>query len=243
MEPKARVSSRPPSLAFPLSDKGGEPLQAESDSESRTCPRSSKPASKSDRKAKPFLPIQAGEAVPISNHRSPRSHIGTFMMHHDQKAVKKTYASVWLTTLEQSSGPEVVAELAAEFRSEQDSLDEGNKNRLLAAAECFAHARRRSASKGQRLYDQRDQSARERGSSSSGETKSSLLLTEPSVRRSSSTCYEAPVFGGSPLLDLERRTSGQGKAQCAWCKWLSFIMIYQSEWRVLPTYMIDRRTT
>lgn len=95
MEPKARVSSRPPSLAFPLSDKGGEPLQAESDSESRTCPRSSKPASKSDRKAKPFLPIQAGEAAPISNHRSPRSHIGTFMMHHDQKAVKKTYASVY----------------------------------------------------------------------------------------------------------------------------------------------------
>jgi len=97
------------------------------------------------------------------------------------------------------------------------------------------------------LYDQRDQSARERGSSSTlsvnGETKSSLLLTEPSVRRSSSTCYEAPVFGGSPLLDLERRTSGQGKAQCAWCKWLSFIMIYQSEWRVLPTYMIDRITT
>ncbi|MCE2056152.1 hypothetical protein HAX54_044127 [Datura stramonium] len=59
------------------------------------------------------------------------------------------------------------------------------------------------------LYDQRDQSARERGYSSSGETKSSLLLTEPSVRGPSSTCYEAPVFGGSPLLDLERRTSGQ----------------------------------
>ncbi|KAK8539613.1 hypothetical protein V6N13_034905 [Hibiscus sabdariffa] len=63
------------------------------------------------------------------------------------------------------------------------------------------------------LYDQRDQSARERGYSSSGEAKSSPLLIEPSVRRSSSTCYEAPVFGGSPLLDLERRTSGQGKAQ------------------------------
>lgn len=78
------------SLAFPLSDKGGGPLQAESDSESRTCPRSSKPTSKSDRKAKPFLPIQAGKAAPISNHRSPRSHIGAFMMHHDQKAVKKT---------------------------------------------------------------------------------------------------------------------------------------------------------
>jgi hypothetical protein len=44
----------------------------------------------------------------------------------------------------------VVAELAAEFRSEKDYLDECNKNRLLAAAECFAHAaiRRRSASKG-----------------------------------------------------------------------------------------------
>lgn len=96
MEPKAKLSSRPPSLAFPCCDKGGEPLQAESDSESRTCPRSSKPASKSDRKAKPLLPIQAGEATPISNHRSPRSqHIGTFMMHHDQKAVKKTYASVY----------------------------------------------------------------------------------------------------------------------------------------------------
>lgn len=42
---------------------------------------------------------------------------------------------------------EVVAELAAEFRSEQDSLGECNKNRLLAAAEWFAHAaiRRRSA--------------------------------------------------------------------------------------------------
>ncbi|GMN73366.1 hypothetical protein TIFTF001_053018, partial [Ficus carica] len=66
------------------------------------------------------------------------------------------------------------------------------------------------------LYDQRDQSARERGYSSSGEAKSSPLLIEPSVRRSSSTCYEASVFGGSPLLDLERRTSGQGKAQCAW---------------------------
>lgn len=40
-----------------------------------------------------------------------------------------------------------MAELAAEFRSEQDSLGECNKNRLLAAAECFAHAaiRRRSA--------------------------------------------------------------------------------------------------
>ncbi|MCD7465692.1 hypothetical protein HAX54_001770 [Datura stramonium] len=73
-----------------------------------------------------------------------------------------------------------------------------------------------------KLYDQRDQSARRAGYSSSGETKSSLLLTEPSVRGPSSTCYEAPVFGGSPLLDLERRTSGQGKAQCAWCKWLSF---------------------
>ncbi|KAK4839106.1 hypothetical protein QYF36_019190 [Acer negundo] len=50
----------------------------------------------------------------------------------------------WLTTLEQSSGPEVVAELAAEFRSEQDYLGECNKNRLLAAV---AHAaiRRRSA--------------------------------------------------------------------------------------------------
>ncbi|MCE3049699.1 hypothetical protein HAX54_045549, partial [Datura stramonium] len=47
-------------------------------------------------------------------------------------------------------------------------------------------------------------SARERGYSSSGETKSSLLLTEPSVSGPSSTCYEAPVFGGSPLLDLER---------------------------------------
>ncbi|CAL5191881.1 unnamed protein product [Lathyrus oleraceus] len=70
------------------------------------------------------------------------------------------------------------------------------------------------------LYDQRDQSARERGYSSSGEAKSSPLLIEPSVRGSSSTCYEAPVFGGSPLLDLERQTSRQGKAQCAWCKWL-----------------------
>ncbi|KAK9193120.1 hypothetical protein WN944_003817 [Citrus x changshan-huyou] len=58
---------------------------------------------------------------------------------------------------------------------------------------------------------------RERGYSSSGEAKSSPLLIEPSVRRSSSTCYEAPVFGGSRLLDLERRRSGQGKAQCA-CK-------------------------
>lgn len=39
-----------------------------------------------------------------------------------------------------------MAELAAEFRSEQDYLGECNKNRLLAAAECFAHAaiRRRS---------------------------------------------------------------------------------------------------
>jgi hypothetical protein len=74
------------------------------------------------------------------------------------------------------------------------------------------------------LYDQRDQSARERGYSYGGKAKSSPLLIEPSVRRSSSTCYEAPVFGGSPLLDLERRTSGQGKAQCAWCKWLSFFM-------------------
>ncbi|KAL3513976.1 hypothetical protein ACH5RR_026693 [Cinchona calisaya] len=63
------------------------------------------------------------------------------------------------------------------------------------------------------LYDLGDQSAREQGYSSSGETKSSLLLTEPSVWRSSSICYEAPVFGA--LLDLERRTSGQGKTQCA----------------------------
>ncbi|CAI9775875.1 orf43 [Forsythia ovata] len=70
MEPKARVSSRPPSLVFPLSDKGGEPLQAESDSESRTCLRSSKPASKSDRKAKPFLPIQAGEAAYFLGQRA-----------------------------------------------------------------------------------------------------------------------------------------------------------------------------
>ncbi|CAK8576096.1 unnamed protein product [Lathyrus sativus] len=65
------------------------------------------------------------------------------------------------------------------------------------------------------LYDQRDQSARERGYSSSRKAKSSPLLIEPSVRGSSSTCYEAPVFGGSPLLYLERRTSRQGKAQCA----------------------------
>ncbi|PIN24360.1 hypothetical protein CDL12_02893 [Handroanthus impetiginosus] len=49
-----------------------------------------------------------------------------------------------------------------------------------------------------------------------------LLLTEPSVWRSLSMCFEAPGFGRSPLLDLERQTSGQGKAQCAWCKWLSF---------------------
>lgn len=90
------------------------------------------------------------------------------------------------------------------------------------------------------LYDQRHQSARERGYSSSGEAKSYPLLIEPSVRRSSSTCYEAPVFGGSPLLDLERQTSGQGKAQCAWCKWLSFFMIYQSEWRAyLRTWLIE----
>ncbi|GMN29641.1 hypothetical protein TIFTF001_046490 [Ficus carica] len=49
--------------------------------------------------------------------------------------------------LRRSSGPEVVTELAAEFRSEQDSLGECNQNWLLAAAECFAHAviRRRSA--------------------------------------------------------------------------------------------------
>ena len=33
-----------------------------------------------------------------------------------------------------------MAELAAEFRSEQDYLGECNKNRLLAAAEWFAHA-------------------------------------------------------------------------------------------------------
>jgi len=49
----------------------------------------------------------------------------------------------------------VVAELAAEFRSEKDYLDECNKNRLLAAAECFAHAaiRRRSASKGKKAKE------------------------------------------------------------------------------------------
>lgn len=43
----------------------------------------------------------------------------------------------------------MVAELATEFRSESDYLGECNKNRLLAAAECFAHAaiRRRSALK------------------------------------------------------------------------------------------------
>jgi len=28
------------------------------------------------------------------------------------------------------------------------------------------------------------------------------MLIEPSVRSSSPTCYEAPVLGGSPLLDL-----------------------------------------
>lgn len=68
-----------------------------------------------------------------------------------------------------------------------------------------------------------------------GKVVPSTDRTEPSVRKS--------VFGGSPLLDLERRTSGKGKALCAWCKWLSFLMIYQAEWRVLPTYMIDRITT
>lgn len=57
----------------------------------------------------------------------------------------------------------------------------------------------------------------------------------PSVRKSSA--------GHHYLIDLERRTSGKGKAQCAWCKWLYFLMIYQAEWRVLPTYMIDRITT
>ncbi|KAL3534697.1 hypothetical protein ACH5RR_003158 [Cinchona calisaya] len=45
-----------------------------------------------------------------------------------------------------SSGPEVVAELAAKFKSEQDYLGECNKNRLLAVAECFAHAAIRSRS-------------------------------------------------------------------------------------------------
>ncbi|GMN18769.1 hypothetical protein TIFTF001_049854 [Ficus carica] len=80
MEPKAKVSSGPPSLVFPLSDKGGDPLQAENDSESRTSQCTSKPTSKSDRKAKPFLPIQVSEAAPISNHawtlyaRGKRSH-------------------------------------------------------------------------------------------------------------------------------------------------------------------------
>ncbi|GAU51027.1 hypothetical protein TSUD_411680 [Trifolium subterraneum] len=73
------------------------------------------------------------------------------------------------------------------------------------------------------LYDQRDQSARERGYSSSGEAKSSPLLIEPSVRGSSSTCYEAPVFDGSPLLDLERRTSRKGKAHCAWLVQMALI--------------------
>ena len=38
-----------------------------------------------------------------------------------------------------------MTELAAEFRSEQDSLGECNQNRLLAAAECFAHAAIRRA--------------------------------------------------------------------------------------------------
>lgn len=44
----------------------------------------------------------------------------------------------------------------------------------------------------------------------------------------------------SPLLDLVKvpkvqnealKKEGQGKAQCAWCKWLFFFMIDQSEWR------------
>ncbi|KAK1552629.1 hypothetical protein Q3G72_020570 [Acer saccharum] len=54
-----------------------------------------------------------------------------------------------------SLGPEVVAELAAEFRSEQDYLGECNKNRLLAAV---AHAaiRRRSA-KGIRAWMSRSE--------------------------------------------------------------------------------------
>lgn len=89
------------------------------------------------------------------------------------------------------------------------------------------------------LYDQGDQSARERGYSSSGETKSSLLLTEPSVRRSSSTCYEAPVFGGSPLLDLERQTSGQGKAQCAWCGFLFSWYTNKNGGSSLRTWLIE----
>ncbi|PHT26389.1 hypothetical protein CQW23_34000 [Capsicum baccatum] len=50
-------------------------------------------------------------------------------------------------------------------------------------------------------------SARERGYSSSGETKSYLLLTEPSVRGPSSTCYEAPVFGGGKLDLLRSRVA------------------------------------
>lgn len=46
-----------------------------------------------------------------------------------------------------------MAELAAEFRSEQDYLGECNKNRLLAAAECFAHAAiRRRSEKGIRAW-------------------------------------------------------------------------------------------
>ncbi|MCD7450647.1 hypothetical protein HAX54_007833, partial [Datura stramonium] len=44
------------------------------------------------------------------------------------------------------------------------------------------------------LYDQRDQSARERGYSSFGETKSSLLPIEPSVRGPSSTCLVDHLF-------------------------------------------------
>ncbi|MCE2056151.1 hypothetical protein HAX54_044126 [Datura stramonium] len=155
----------------------GEPLQAESDSESRTCPRSSKPASKSDRKAKPFLPIQAGEAASYLTTAHPDHIFGTFMMHHNQKAAKPPISegkgrSILLTPStsprdrnygltfgeEVQPRPEVKAVLAAEFRSgksldskersEQDYLGECNKNwKLLAAAECFAHAaiRRRSA--------------------------------------------------------------------------------------------------
>ncbi|KAK2995402.1 hypothetical protein RJ640_029034 [Escallonia rubra] len=138
----------------------------------------------------------------------------------------------WLTTLEQSSGPEVVAELAAEFRSEQDYLGECNKNRLLAAAECFAHAaiRRRSASikakEGAALYEARTaEQAKKVGLTQ----QAPFLVSRHTVqrrRRGGAVIYVITVFVGRssgralsflcPIPSYQKRlTSYQPFAGCA----------------------------
>ncbi|KAL5798369.1 hypothetical protein ACOSQ2_003189 [Xanthoceras sorbifolium] len=123
-----------PSLAFPLSDKGvsrSKPKAIANPELARAHPNRPQKAIGKRSEAAYFL----GRSLLLTPSTSPRDRDYGLTFGEELRGTPPP---------SRSSGPEVVAELAAEFRSEQDYLGECNKNRLLAAV---AHAaiRRRSA--------------------------------------------------------------------------------------------------